>query len=286
MWKRFLPLLVLLLAAAALHLPAHLGTREPLPEDGPALVRNPALDPAADEGFGRALSRVIDEPSATWANLGDTVGRTRWRPLTAAVRAVERRVLPSDHLARGAALLALLLHVVFAAQTLSLAVAIGVSRRAATAAALLVVASPAAVPLVDWPARQAAVLAAPLALLGLRVASGGGAARAFLGGLAIALAGLAHEAAFALVLAVPLVRAARVNGTARPLAAWPAVLAPAAALVAVVLHITGAGGIGLQLVKAARAKAGHDGESTAFLALHAQAAIKHAFGYGLAAFDL
>ena len=208
MWKRWLLPVLLLVAACVLHLPAHLGERAPLPQDNPALLANPALRTTATRTFGATLGEALSDPNAAWANAGATVGRTRWRPVSTAFAVAELGVF-GGRAGRGVAAVSLLLHVLVAWQTVLLVRALGGESRGAIAAGLLALAAPVALAVVDWPARQSVVLAAALGMAGLRRAACGSRRAAFAGGVALALGGLAHEAAFALLIAVPFLPLAR-----------------------------------------------------------------------------
>lgn len=236
-------------AALLLHLPAHFapgstaGKRELLPEDHPAFVGNPALAGADGEGVVAAARRAAVDPSAQWLDGADTVGRARWRPVATTFFVAERAAPwadSSEGAAAGAALVSLALHVLVALGAARLATSLGGDVRAATVAGLLAAASPVALSAAAWPARQSVVIAAALALAGALVALRGGALRLFIGGVLLAFAGLAHEAAFGWVLAVPLLRRASMNATWK--SAWPCIVAPAAAFAARCVVL---GGLGL-----------------------------------------
>jgi tetratricopeptide (TPR) repeat protein len=232
--------LLVVAAAVLLHLPAHFAPwsttsrREALPEDHPAFVGNAALQRAEGEGLFAAVSRAAHDRESAWLDAGDTVGRARWRPVTTALFVAERAAPWSrepDGAAAGAALVSLALHVLVALGAARLAASLGGDARAATVAGLLAAASPVALSAAAWPARQAVVLAAALALAGTLVALRGGFLRMFAGGVLLALAGLAHEAAFGWAFAVPLLRRVAV-----PRARWteslPCVVAPVFAFAA------------------------------------------------------
>jgi tetratricopeptide (TPR) repeat protein len=237
------PLRILVVAAAAVltHLPAHVAPwsspsgRELLPDDGPAFVGNLALGRADGEGLAAASVRAAGERSAATPGADASVGVTRWRPVATTAFVTERSAPwagTQEGAAAGAALVSLALHVLVALGAMRLTCALGGDGRASLLAGLLAAVTPVALSSSAWPARQPAMLAAALGTAGLLLTLRGGAARLLLGGVALALAGLAHEAAFGLVLAVPLLRAAvpRAGGDAR--APWPWLVAPAAAFVA------------------------------------------------------
>ena len=224
---------LLVLAAVLLHLSSHTApwsasaSREVLPEDGPAFVRNTALDPAG--GLAGGLGRAWTDPATAWEAGQDTVGRARWRPASTTLFVLERAApwaSTDEAAAAGAAWISLLLHVLVVLGAARLVTCLGGSPLAATAAGLLTAASPVALSAAAWPARQAVVLAAALALGGTLVALRGGSFRLLAGGALLAAAGLAHEAAFGFVLAVPLLR------RDKPLAGWPVAVAPILAFAA------------------------------------------------------
>lgn len=197
------------LLAIALHLPAHLGWgagpkgREPLYEDGPAFVSNPAFEAFGTQTFGDVLGRAVSDPGAAWAEGDGVVGLSRNRPLASAAFAVERRAF-GRHAAVGAGVVSLALHVAVALLTLKLLGDLGLSRGARALGAGVVAASPAALAVAAWPAHQGTVLAAALALGGVVVGLRGGWARLVAAGALIAVAGLAHEMALAAALALPM----------------------------------------------------------------------------------
>lgn len=233
--------LIVVAAAAMLHLSAHAAPwsdaprREPLPEDSPALVRNDALARAPDEGVAAALLRATTDPAAAWDGGADTVGATRWRPVTTSLQVLER-ALPwagtPEGAAAGAAVVSLLLHAAVTLMTCRLVRALGGGERAALVAGLLAAASPAALTAAAWPARQAVVVAAALAAGGALIALKGGAARLAAGGVLAALAGLAHEGAFAWAFAIPLLRSLAPKEAIALRATWPAAVPPVLAFVA------------------------------------------------------
>jgi tetratricopeptide (TPR) repeat protein len=237
---RLFRVLVVAAAAALLHLPAHFAPwtpaplRESLPEDGPVFVRNGTLAESGDEGVFAAARRAAADPAAAWSDAGDVVGSTRWRPVATTLHVAERAAPwaeSDDGAVRGAAVVSLLLHVLVSLGAMRLAASLGGDSRASLLAGLLAAASPTALAAAAWPARQAAVLATALALGGTLIAQRGGALRLFAAGCVLALAGLAHEAAFGWVLAVPLLVRAASGGRARLADAWPAAIAPAVAFV-------------------------------------------------------
>ncbi len=241
-------------AAILLHLAAHLSPwsaarfREPLPEDGPAFVRNDALVPQVGEGVFRAMLRTAagspeERRAAAWEGASDTVGASRWRPVATAVLVAERAAPwagTQEGAVAGAALVSLCLHVLTALGAMRLATSLGGDPRAALLAGLLAAASPAALAAAAWPARQAAVLATALATLGTLVALRGGVLRLVAGGVILAAAGLAHEAAFGWMLAVPVLRIAAGGGWRSCLLSWPASLVPLVAMVVRSIVLCGA----------------------------------------------
>lgn len=240
-------------AAILLHLSAHVApwspstAREPLPEDGPAFVRNDALVARDGEGLAGVVLRTAagssaERRAAAWDGAADTVGASRWRPVSTALFAAERAAPWADTpegAASGAAALSLFLHVLVALGAMRLASSLGGDDRAALVAGLLAAASPAALAAAAWPARQAAVLSTALALGGTLVSLRGGVVRLVLGGALVAAAGLAHEAAFGWVLAIPILRGAAAGGVPSMVSAWPCAVAPLAAFAARALSLGG-----------------------------------------------
>ncbi len=230
---RRLLLLVVVLAAVLLHLPAHIG-REPLAEDAPAFAANPRLVQRPAETLLGTLGRVAMDPGVAWTDDEGAVGARRWRPVTAVAFAVQRAVpwgREPGSLVVAAALLSLALHVLVAVQSVRLVEELGGDRRAQWVAGLLVAASPTALAAAAWPARQGVVLAAALGVTGLRLAVREGFGRLLAAGLLLTLAALAHELAYGLAVAALALRAVRGGGARAVLPAWPVAALPAAAAI-------------------------------------------------------
>ncbi len=245
--------IVVVAVAVVLHLAAHASldgglTREPLPEDAPALLANRALS-AADQGVAAALSRAAVDPDVTWDPAGDVVGRTRFRPVSAVAFVLERAAFG----ARTGSLVALVswaLHVIVALMVVELLTVLGASVSARWIAGLLAAATPVALAAAAWPARQPVLLATALGVVALRLllAPRRGVVGLAAGGALLALAFLAHEAAaglaaaaLVLALAPPPARRGR---SARRIAL--AVALPLAAAVAWRWSVLAGRGAGLQ----------------------------------------
>ena len=216
MLRRPLRILVVVAAAVLTQLPAHVAPwsspsgRELLPDDGPAFVGNPVLARGDGEGLVAAATRASGERSAATPGADASVAVTRWRPVATTAFVAERSApwaATPEGAAAGAAIVSLLLHVLVALGAMRLTCALGGDWRASLLAGLLAAVSPVALSSAAWPARQPAMLAAALGTAGLLLCVRGGRLRLFLGGVVLALAALAHEAAFGLALAVPLLRA-------------------------------------------------------------------------------
>jgi len=168
------------------------------------MLANRALAADGDASFVDVLRRSVTDPSVAWDPAGEIVGRTRFRPASMSLFAVERAV-GGSHAGALAGGISLLLHIIVALGAAGLVRQIGASMRAAWLAGLLTAAAPVALAAAAWPARQPIALAAALGIVGVRLALGSGTGRLIAAGVTLALAGLSHElgygaAAAALVL--------------------------------------------------------------------------------------
>lgn len=225
-------------AAVLTQLPAHVAPwsspagRELLPDDGPAFVTNAAVARGDGEGLVAAAVRASGEHAAATPGADASVPVMRWRPVATTAFVAERSAPWADTpegAGAGAAIVSLLLHVLVALGAMRLTCALGGDGRASLLAGLLAAVSPVALSSAAWPARQPAILAAALGTAGVLISLRGGGLRLFAGGVVLAFAALAHEAAFGLVLAVPLLRAAAPGGSGKWRVPWPCFVAPAVA---------------------------------------------------------
>lgn len=224
------------LVCVLLHLPAHFapgaGGREALYEDGPAFVSNAAFEPYGTETLKDVVVRAATRPEAAWSSgdgsaTDDTVGRSRFRPVSQALLAVQHGVFRGAPLAT-AGVISLLLHICTVLATLSLLRSLRASAPTQWLAVTVVAASPVALAAAAWPARQAIVVATAAGVAACALAVRGGFLRQTAAAILVVVSASSHELGFGAGLAAILLSRRADDGA--PRMPWAAATGLAAAI--------------------------------------------------------